>query len=163
MISSLEIVLDVLALRERYGDAIIYLCGNHELPHIYGFVLGKGAVEYTSGFEAALSRSGRRRDILALLDSLPFFLCTAAGVCITHAGASAPLADSASAAKLFDWGIGRCAAGPTRSWRLPTAPSCAAAMRASAAKSPTRLWRDTTWLWRTPPTPATTTCCAALC
>jgi hypothetical protein len=100
---SLEIVLDVLALRERYGDAIIYLCGNHELPHLYGFVLGKGSVEYTSGFEAALSRSRRRHDILALFDSLPFFICTAAGVCIMHAGASAPLADSAAAGRLFEW------------------------------------------------------------
>ncbi|MFL5806538.1 MAG: metallophosphoesterase [Roseiflexaceae bacterium] len=100
---SLEIVLDVLALRERYGDAIVYLCGNHELPHIYGFVLGKGPVEYTSAFEAALSRSGRRRDILTLFDSLPFFICTAAGVCIAHAGASAPLTEHALAARLFDW------------------------------------------------------------
>jgi hypothetical protein len=52
---SLEIVLDVLALQATYGEAVIYLCGNHELPHIYGFGLSKGAVEYTPGFEAALS------------------------------------------------------------------------------------------------------------
>jgi hypothetical protein len=51
-------VLDLLALRERYGEAIISLCGNHELPHLYGFVLGKGAIEYTPGFEKALSQSG---------------------------------------------------------------------------------------------------------
>ena len=31
---SLEMVLDVLALQASYGPAIIYLCGNHELPHI---------------------------------------------------------------------------------------------------------------------------------
>src|SRR5262245_9319859 len=38
---SLDIVLDILALREFYGEAIIVLCGNHELPHLYGLVLGK--------------------------------------------------------------------------------------------------------------------------
>jgi len=64
---SLEIVLDVLALRERYGDAIVYLCGNHELPHIYGFVLGKGPVEYTSAFEAALSRHSHAIRLAAVL------------------------------------------------------------------------------------------------
>jgi Calcineurin-like phosphoesterase len=100
---SLDIVLDILALRERYGDAIVSLCGNHELPHLYGFVLGKGRTEYTPGFEAALSQSGQRDDILALFETLPFFIRTAAGVSIAHAGASAPLADSAQAARLFDW------------------------------------------------------------
>ncbi|HEU5098848.1 MAG TPA: metallophosphoesterase [Roseiflexaceae bacterium] len=103
---SLDMVLDILALQERYGDAIVYLCGNHELPHLYGFVLGKGRTEYTPGFEAALSQSGRRGDILALFESLPFFIRTAAGVSIMHAGASAPLADRAQAARLFDWDHG---------------------------------------------------------
>ncbi|HJZ48142.1 MAG TPA: metallophosphoesterase family protein [Roseiflexaceae bacterium] len=98
---SLDIVLDILALREDYGDAIVYLCGNHELPHLYGFVLGKGNTEYTPSFEATLSQSGRRGDILALFESLPFFIRTAAGVSITHAGASAPLADRAQAARLL--------------------------------------------------------------
>jgi len=100
---SLDMVLDILALRKRYGDAIIYLCGNHELPHLYGFVLGKGSTEYTPSFEAALSQSGRRGEVLELFESLPFFIRTAAGVSIAHAGASAPLADRAQAAKLFDW------------------------------------------------------------
>lgn len=100
---SLDIVLDILDLRERYGDAIIFLCGNHELPHLYGFVLGKGRTEYTAGFEAALSQSGRRADVLALFDSLPFFIRTAAGVSITHAGASALLGDTPRAARVFEW------------------------------------------------------------
>ena len=100
---SLDMVLDILALRERYGDAIIYLCGNHELPHLYGFVLSKGSSEYTPNFEAALSQSGRRGDVLRLFESLPFFIRTFAGVSIAHAGASAPLADRAQAVRLFDW------------------------------------------------------------
>jgi len=101
--SSLDIVLDVMALRRRYGEAIIYLCGNHELPHLYGFVLGTGATEFTPGFEMALNRSGRRDEVLALFESLPFFIRTTAGVCITHAGASLPLADAIRASKLFGW------------------------------------------------------------
>src|SRR4051812_48635908 len=100
---SLDMVLDILALRERYGDAIIYLCGNHELPHLYGFVLGKGNTEYTPGFEAALSQSGCRDDVLALFEALPFFIRTAAGVSIAHAGVSEPLTDRVQAARLFDW------------------------------------------------------------
>jgi hypothetical protein len=100
---SIEIVLDVLALRERYGEAIIYLCGNHELPHLYGFVLSKGAIEYTPGFEAALSQSGRRGEVLALFESLPLFICTAAGVCITHAGAALAQTDATQAATLSGW------------------------------------------------------------
>ena len=31
---SVEIVLDILNLQSNFGEAIIYLCGNHELPHI---------------------------------------------------------------------------------------------------------------------------------
>jgi Calcineurin-like phosphoesterase len=100
---SLDIVLDMMALRERYGDAIIYLCGNHELPHLYGFVLGKGSTEYTSAFEAMLSQSGQRTAIMGLLDSLPFYIRTAAGVSIAHAGAATPLSDAAAAARLYTW------------------------------------------------------------
>ena len=43
---SLDIVLDILNLQSSYGGAIIYLCGNHELPHIYSIGLGKKGVEY---------------------------------------------------------------------------------------------------------------------
>lgn len=57
---SLKIVLDVLALREVYGSSVIYLCGNHEMPHLYGISLARGNRLYTPDFEAALSRSGRR-------------------------------------------------------------------------------------------------------
>jgi hypothetical protein len=96
-------VLDILNLQERYGDAIIYLCGNHELPHLDGFVLSKGSTVSTPGFEAALSQSGCRDKVLELFEVLPFFIRTAAGVSIAHAGASAPLVNRAQATSLFDW------------------------------------------------------------
>jgi hypothetical protein len=98
---SLDIVLDILALRDTYGDAIIALCGNHELPHLYGLVLGKGTTTYSSPFEKALSASGRRADVLKLFEALPFYVRTAAGVCVAHAGAFPGFADAADT--LFSW------------------------------------------------------------
>lgn len=100
---SLEIVLDVMALRERYGDRIIYLCGNHELPHIYGLLLSKGKVQYTPPFEQAMSASGQRERVLGLFESLPFFIRTAAGVTITHAGASHATIEPDDARMLWNW------------------------------------------------------------
>ena len=100
---SLEIVLDVMALQAVYGPAILYFCGNHELPHIYGTSLAKGQRVYTPEFEKALAASGRRTEVMALFDSLPFYLRTQAGVSLTHAGASVPMTDPANALKLFNW------------------------------------------------------------
>lgn len=100
---SVEIVLDVMALQASYGQAIIYLCGNHEMPHIYGISLTKGDKVYTPPFEAALSRSQRRAEIMALFDSLPFYLRTRAGVTLAHAGAPAAIANPAAAPQIFNW------------------------------------------------------------
>ncbi len=100
---SLDIVLDVLALRAAYGPAIIYLCGNHELPHIYGISLSKGSRVYTPAFEAALSSDSCRAAVIDLFNSLPFYLRTRSGVTLTHAGAAAPLSDSGNALKVFQW------------------------------------------------------------
>ncbi len=96
---SLDILLDVLALREMLGERLIYLMGNHELPHLYGIILVKGEQVYTPRLEAAL---GDRRDaVLALLDSLPFYVRTRAGVSICHAGAAAELCLPDAAARVF--------------------------------------------------------------
>jgi hypothetical protein len=100
---SLDIVLDVLALQATYGERIIYLCGNHELPHIYGFGLSKGKVEYTPAFEAALSQSSHRSVVLSLFLSLPFYVRTTAGVSLTHAGAADSMLDAQQAFKVFAW------------------------------------------------------------
>lgn len=98
---SLEIVLDVLALRERLGERLIYLLGNHELPHLYGVTLAKGKHVYTPRFEAALGP--HRPAILALFDGLPFYVRTRAGVSICHAGAAAELSAPGAAARLFGY------------------------------------------------------------
>jgi hypothetical protein len=100
---SLEMVMDVLALQASYGQAVIYLCGNHEVPHIYGFNLTKGERNYTPPFEAALTNSRQRAAVVALFDSLPFYLRTRAGVVLAHAGAAAPLAHPQNATKIFNW------------------------------------------------------------
>ncbi|MBN1992301.1 MAG: metallophosphoesterase [Anaerolineae bacterium] len=100
---SVDMALDVLALQASYGPAIIYLCGNHELPHIYAMTLAKGERSYTPAFEAALNQSQRRAEVLALFNALPFYLRTRAGVTITHAGAAAPYVSPGAAAQLFNW------------------------------------------------------------
>ena len=101
--SSIQIVLDVLALQAIYGSAVIYLCGNHELPHIYSIGLAKGDREYTPAFEAALSQSERRTEVRDLFDTLPFYIRTRAGVSLAHAGAPAAMADPRNALRIFNW------------------------------------------------------------
>lgn len=100
---SLEIVLDMMALQASYGPAIICLCGNHEMPHIYGISLSRGDHVYTPAFEAALSQSQHRADVIELFDSLPFYVRTQAGVLIAHAGAAAPLADLKMTQQILNW------------------------------------------------------------
>ncbi len=100
---SLEIVRDVILLQEEYGDAIIYLCGNHEMPHIYGTSLARGNQVYTPNFEKAMTAHRCRDKIIPLFNSLPFYLRTHAGVSLTHAGAPAIIAGPQSAARLFNW------------------------------------------------------------
>lgn len=100
---SLEIVLDMLELQKTLGDAVIYLCGNHEMPHVYGFGLSKGQHEYTPGFEARLSQSGQRERVIGLFHTLPFYLRTRAGVSLTHAGAFGEVEELENLDRLFTW------------------------------------------------------------
>lgn len=101
--ASLEMVLDVLALQKKYGEAVIYLCGNHETPHIYTFGLSKGSIEYSPPFEHALTTSGNREKITTFFKQLPFYLRTPAGVALTHAGAFAGVQTAEKMHKLFTW------------------------------------------------------------
>ncbi len=96
---SLEMVLDVLELQETYPDRVIYLCGNHEFPHIYNTVLAKGNFVYTPGFEARLGKL--RAGIVERFEGLPFYVRTSAGVAITHAGAAAPVSVEQNCYRLF--------------------------------------------------------------
>jgi hypothetical protein len=96
---SLDIVLDLMALRETFGPRLIVLLGNHEMSHLYAVVLSKGDFTYTPRFEAAL---GRHRDaVLAFFDSLPFFVRARAGVTVCHAGAFPQARDREAVAHLF--------------------------------------------------------------
>ena len=96
---SLDIVLDLMALRETLGPRLVVLLGNHELPHLYAVVLSKGEHVYTPRFEAAL---GDHRDaVQAFFDSLPFFVRTHAGISICHAGAFPQARDREALAQLF--------------------------------------------------------------
>ncbi len=96
---SLDIVLDLLALRSTLGNRLVYLLGNHELPHIYGIILQKGEQIFTPPFEAALGE--HRAAVIALFESLPFYVRTQSGVAITHAGAAAEMILSGAAARIF--------------------------------------------------------------
>jgi predicted phosphodiesterase len=98
---SLDIVLDLLALREGLGERLIYLLGNHELPHLYGIILQKGDHVYTPSFEAALGE--HRPAVITLFDSLPFYVRTRAGVSICHAGAAPELREPDAAARVFGY------------------------------------------------------------
>ncbi len=99
--NSLAIVLDVLALRREMGERLIYLLGNHEMPHIYSITLAKGTHLYTPRFEWAMAE--HRAEIIALFDSLPFYVRTKAGVTICHAGAAAELGTAQAVELLFDF------------------------------------------------------------
>jgi len=98
---SLDILLDLLALRQDLGARLIYLLGNHELPHLYGVTLVKGQHVYTPRFEAALG--AHRQPIYALFDQLPFYVRTRAGVSVCHAGAAAELSAPGAAARVFSY------------------------------------------------------------
>jgi hypothetical protein len=98
---SLDILLDVLGLRETLGDSLIYLLGNHEFPHLYSITLQKGEFLYTPRFEAALRE--HRAAVLSLFDSLPFYVRTRAGVSICHAGAAAEVSAPEGAARVFNY------------------------------------------------------------
>jgi hypothetical protein len=98
---SLDIVLDILALRETLGERLIYLLGNHEMVHIYGITLQKGRRVYTPPFEEAMGE--HRAEIVSLFDSLPFYVRTRAGVSVCHAGAAAEMSDPTSAVRVFGY------------------------------------------------------------
>jgi hypothetical protein len=101
--ASLDIILDVLALRASYGDRVILICGNHELPHIHAISLARGDRFYTPDFERMLGSGQWRNRVISLFRSLPFYVRSRAGVSITHAGAPAAITEPNQAAKLFTW------------------------------------------------------------
>lgn len=106
--ASLDMLVDVMSLQAELGtDTVIMLLGNHELPHIYGLSLAKGAIQYTPRFEAFLTRLDQRyralytrKNVTQFLASLPFFVRTRAGVMLTHAGAAPDIATGASFERL---------------------------------------------------------------
>lgn len=100
---SIDIVLDILRMRDLYGDRIICLLGNHEMPHIYTTTLARGKIVYSTPFEIALSETGTREQIVSFFSGLPFYLRTTSGVALAHAGAANVLAHPQSSQALFEW------------------------------------------------------------
>jgi len=98
---SLSMALDVIALQDALGpDRVVMLLGNHEMPHIYGVTLAKGDLEFTPRFEHALGP--HRERLLAFFRSLPFYVRTAAGVLLSHAGPAPEAAAQAALLRDFD-------------------------------------------------------------
>lgn len=108
---SLRMLLDVMRLQKEMGrDTVIMLCGNHEMPHIYGMPLARGNKEYTPRFEASLaaldqddSIPSNRSDVIEFLMDLPFYMFTAAGVMLAHAGPAQKLTDPTSAGRILNF------------------------------------------------------------
>lgn len=98
---SVEIVLDIMRLKQELGDRLIYLLGNHELPHIYSITLQKGDDMFTPRFEFAMNN--HRQEIVSFFDSLPFYVRTLGGVSICHAGASTAMGVPNALERLFNY------------------------------------------------------------
>ncbi len=96
---SLEIVLDLMALKADLGDALVVLLGNHEMPHIYHVPLSKGTHSFTPTFEAALGE--HREAALDFFAGLPLYVRSRAGVAICHAGAFEEAHDPEAVARLL--------------------------------------------------------------
>lgn len=96
---SLEIVLDLLALRAELADRLVVLLGNHEVGHIYSIPIAKGKELYTPRFERIMGN--HRADIVAFFDSLPFYIRTQAGVTLAHAGATSLISEKNARQRLF--------------------------------------------------------------
>jgi Icc-related predicted phosphoesterase len=100
---SLQMILDVMRMQKSLPEgSVVMLLGNHEMPHIYGVSLAKGDIEYTPRFEKAITERGVRKEVIAFLDSLPFYVRTAAGVMFTHAGPDGNALDNFDLLKTFD-------------------------------------------------------------
>jgi hypothetical protein len=99
--ASVDMVLSLIALQDELGpEAVIMLLGNHEMTHIFGISLTKGAITFTPRFEHALG--DHRACVLAFFESLPFYVRTAAGVMLSHAGPSAEVVDQVEMLRNFD-------------------------------------------------------------
>lgn len=99
---SLQIVLDIMRLRaETKPGTVILLMGNHELPHIYGIGISKGDLLFTPRFEHALGKY--RELVIRFFMSLPFWICTAGGTLLMHAGASLSTATDEARAQLAEF------------------------------------------------------------
>lgn len=84
---SVDILLDLMQLRDEYGpETIVPLLGNHELMHIYATPYSKGEASFLPRFEHMLGEY--REPVMRFLHELPFVVRTAAGVMLSHAGAS---------------------------------------------------------------------------
>jgi predicted MPP superfamily phosphohydrolase len=98
---SIDIVLDIIRLKKELGNSLVYVLGNHELPHIYSITLQKGDDLFTPRFEFSMGE--KRQEIVSFFDSLPFYVRTSGGISICHSGASTALGETNGVERLFNF------------------------------------------------------------
>lgn len=98
---SVDIVLDLMRLKEELGNNLVCVMGNHELPHIYSITLQKGDELFTPRFEFGMGAN--REKIVAFFESLPFYVRTPGGISICHAGASTALGETNGVERLLNF------------------------------------------------------------
>lgn len=133
---SLDMVLDMLRLRAELGDRILYLLGNHEVPHIYSITLQKGSHLYSPPFEKALG--DHRRQVVNMFKSLPFYVRTPSGVSISHAGAAPVFSNKANATRIFAFSHTRV----LRETAESIAPELRSSLRRALSRSSKRAYED---------------------
>ena len=82
--ASLKMLLDIRQWQRHEPGRVTYLLGNHELAQLYRIDLRKGDVRYTP--RLATEMGSQRPELITYLATLPFYVRTAAGVAIAHAG-----------------------------------------------------------------------------
>ncbi|MEO0565312.1 MAG: metallophosphoesterase [Chloroflexota bacterium] len=101
---SLRMINELARLHAELGPSTVtYLCGNHEMPHIYGQPLLRGDTNVTAPFEHAMSQANQRQEIVNFLADLPFFAYTSAGVLFTHAGPTHEIATPGAVEPLLNF------------------------------------------------------------
>ena len=89
---SIELLDDVIEKSQKYSN-FIPLLGNHELTHILDKDVFKGGINQKIGFELLISKKKNYLEpylsnYVKFFKSMPFFVTTANGLFLSHAGPS---------------------------------------------------------------------------
>lgn len=84
---SYPMVCKLMELGANSGHTPFYcLMGNHEMAHVYHWVLQRGNWDFTKGFEWKMAKN--RASVIAFFEAMPLWLATQGGVLLHHTGAA---------------------------------------------------------------------------